>query len=225
MCAAEEAVGGLHVDGHFVVAGADEGIGLGDEVDKAGIVGARGHLGAEDGGVDASLLKLLAHHHDVYAGLAISDPGQDRTIGIDHTEELGRVAANAVFLVDAHGAIEPEENTGEVEVDAVATIELSGDGAVLIEIGAVSRAAGAHEAAKYGPIEQFVGVDEGWLPTHSLGVEPAVAVELADVVDAWEVGADGREFQDFGRVGSGVTGGGSEEVGDLEDGAPGGEVV
>ena len=174
--AAEEAVGGLHVDGHLVVAGAYEGVGLGDEVDEAGVVGARGHLGAEDGGVDASLLELLAHHHDVDAGLAVADPGEDCAIGVDHAQKLGGVAADAVFFVDAHGAVEPEEDAGEIQVDAVATVEVSGDGAVLVEVGAVPGAGGAHEAAEDGPVENLVGVDEGGLPTHSLGVEPSIAV-------------------------------------------------
>ena len=117
--------------------------------------------------MNTGLFKLLTHHHNVYAGLAIADPGKDCAVGVDHAKELGGVAADSVLFVDAHGAVEPEEDTGEVEVYTVATVEISGYGAVLVEIRAVSRSGGAHEAAEDCAIEKLVGVDEGGLPTHS----------------------------------------------------------
>ena len=192
---------------------------------ETGVVGGEGHLGAEDGGEDPGAFEFPAHHHHVHARLPVPDPGQHCAVGVGHPQQLGSVATDTVLLLDAQGAVEPEERPGEVEVRSVAGIQLPDYRAVLVEVGAVPGAGRAHETAENRPVKNLVGVDEGGLPAHPLSVEPTVAVKLADIEDAGEGIAHRPELQGLNRRGCGGPGGGGQVVGNFESPPAGCEVV
>ena len=207
-----------------MVADAEYGVGLGDEVDEARVGGAGGHLGVHEGGADAELLTLLAEEHGVDARVSATYEGDDHAIGVHEVEELGGKAGDALLFFEALGAEGVEEDAAEVNVLAVSGVHVGEDAVVLVEVRGLPDAGRAVEGAVDDAVCVFVGVDESRLPAHRLAVEELGGL-LAGVEELGEGGVYRGEFESVYGVGWEVCSDGGEPAGDLEAGLADGPVV
>ena len=192
--AADDVVNAGQVDFFLIVACADNGVGFGREEGDAGVAGVLGHLGVDDGGLDAGLLGFASEHHGVDAGVSGAGPGEDKAVGAQHFEELEGVVGGAVFVVLAEDLGALEKDACEVDLTVVEVVEASGDGVVLQVVGGLPSAGGRVEGVVDCAVEQLIGVEEGRLPAEDFAVDP-VEDELAGKYDPREAGGDGSKLK------------------------------
>ena len=198
---------------HVAVAAGDHGVGLvGNVGQRVGLAVHAGELVGDDDHLGAAAGDLLAVHHQVGIGVAVTFLGDQNAVQAQVLSQLGH-HVGVTLLVHQEHVLVGQDDAHEVDGLAVLLVQLLNDGVVQVMIGG-HLVAGSHAvAAGDGAVHDLGGIHDGGdelLGVHAIVigvVQQALGLQHVDIANLGQVGILSDLLQQgLGLVSNGLVG-------------------